>query len=329
MDPENPTIQNSLTDLEIKCSDDISIYVGRNELARKTSYFKSLLLGNFKEATSNVISLSYNSVVLTTLFRYVLYGFDGDDYKKKQLNNLVGRDINDFFYACHEYQFNSIIKEADKYFSSDEKIKICFNAEMLNAIHLLNLNKMKHKINEWSMNKEIKDLNFESINCATLSVFTIWGDFLLALDLWLDKHKTNDEELEKSKIFDDSYKNLADSSMRQYAEIMEKKMKTYPNTVNKIKAAIFDAKININNELQLSNKPNDFNEVDFIINNTKQNYIRLNGCNSKEILKKIRKCLYIKDIWDENDKITTCKSSNIYPSETHNYENISNAMKFI
>jgi hypothetical protein len=247
MDPENPTNPNSLTDLEIKCNDNVSIYIGRIELARKTNFFESLLLGNFKEATSNVISLSHNSTVLITLFKYVLYGFKGNDYRKKQLNNLIHEDINDFFYACDEYQFNSVIDEADEYFSSDEKIMICFNAEMINVIHRLKLKKMTDKIKELINDEEINltDLEFELMDINTLSFFNDYRrDYLLAISLWLDKHETNDEELEKSGIFHTEnikYEYLSDGLILQFGQIIDK-MKRCPNTTSKIIHAIFYAK---------------------------------------------------------------------------------------
>jgi hypothetical protein len=323
MDPENPTVPNSLFDLEIKCGDNKSIYVSRASLTFILPYFKILLFGNFSEASSNIISLSYKSSVLIILFKCILFGFMGVDYIKRELNEIPNDNVCDFLYACDEYQIKYIIMLADEYFSSDEKIMIHFNAEFINTIYLLKLDKLQNNIRKMIRDNKIKltDLNFELMDCATLLLFNTWDYFLPALNLWLDKHQPNDEELIKSKIFDGNYDDLFDSLILPFNEILEK-MKTCPITVNKIKIAIYDSKFNTKNKLQLSNKSD--GTFYYIINETKENYIKLNGSNTIEIIREICARLYKKGIWVEGNKIYHDRQLNYM-----RYNDISIIMKYI
>jgi hypothetical protein len=326
MDPDNPTVPNSLFDLEIKCEDNVSIYVSRSSLAFISDYFKLLLLGNFKEGSSNIITLSHKSTILIILFKCVFYGFKGIEYCKKILNEINNEDIWKFFSACDEYQLKSIIMLAEDFFSSDEKIIICFNAEMINLIHLLNLKKIADKIHKLIDNETIKitDLNFELINCVTLNFLNHWKWFLQAFNLWLDKNETNDEELEKCKIFDDNdnYNRISNNSIFLLKEIMDTKMKLYPITTSKIIHSIFNANFNTKIKSLLSNKPNDGN-VDYFMNHTKKNYVKLNGVNSEESHMYLFNYLCGKGVWDYKDNVCLITHSHLKrPYSVQEYDSL-------
>jgi hypothetical protein len=205
-------------DVEIITKDKLKIYCLREWLNDVSFHFVDLMRSNKK----NCIDIPYRYEILLLVFQYI-------DKSKLKVPNfertifcqiICGEDLCEFLHMCHEYMLDSIKKSADKYFSNEEKIKKFFCNELIVTVSSLKMKLMKKTIRKLlhpgtysaklveldtlpELMKLIGTLDFKSMECQTLQIFTELNVLIWCFEKWIAHHQNvSDEELSTADLFD-------------------------------------------------------------------------------------------------------------------------------
>lgn len=205
-------------DLEIKTSDDMTLYTSKAWLYNVSDYFKELLTKNFKEGNGNQIKLNYPFVELVLVLKCVKAIGSSNEQRNEcllQIDNI--KNVNVFLEMCNEFKLSVIGNMLDQYFVNGDKLRHMFSLQFLRTVNALGLTETKLKMNELLRTNSalyfgvlgITNMKIDELYTLT-SILSRWGTKYEILKLWLGSHDPTDEEIEKYNIFGDyeNYKNI-------------------------------------------------------------------------------------------------------------------------
>ena len=239
MNTQDFLVRKIFDDLEISCSDGISLYIPRVCLSMVSPYFAAMFANNTTQSASEKISLKYESKILVLLFNSVIFGFCGENLIRREFFKKLEttKEVCDFFSACDEYKFTQVKRLADIHFSSTNNLIKFFSDELVATVHKFNLAKMTINIKILITRKQLKleNLNFATMECETLNFFwkNDWMYYLTALQKWSQFHDPTDEELENTGIFLFPFNYVPTADFNYLLNIVRKFTRA-PNTKAKI-----------------------------------------------------------------------------------------------
>lgn len=154
-------------DTQIMASDKVILYTSREWLYNASPYFHKLVSDGFSETYKKEIKLSFNSKVISTLFKCIKFGLNGSRYIKKQLSSLADdSDKYDFLQCIDQYQIVPLKEIADKYFSHEKRINalyVKYNLQLIDLVQVSGMVSMKASINKFLQKTEsdLEKLDFK------------------------------------------------------------------------------------------------------------------------------------------------------------------------
>lgn len=220
--------------LEIKTSDNKSIYVPREFVASLSPYFEALLSNGCKESYEDSCYLDYELKIISVIISAVNESYRGTDYvSENHFTKLcTSEDINNFVSALTEYQLDHILHVFDKYLSR-QKLDTYMSSDLFNTVCRFKLTKTRDNFIAFLKDNKyfLKFLDYSKVDFEFTELYFDMGslEHLKIFTLWAVVHRPTDNQLVESRLLKHNFNHLNASKLSKIVIRLSGALENAPN----------------------------------------------------------------------------------------------------